>query len=177
MPLNKHGLPVQGRVLDTGRPSPVMLAPMQCSRHTGAKKLLLFILNSNFAGHPVSYPLLVVRRHLPVRSRDKRGKRMCFLSPCDEEPQKLAAARGQTVPEKGLPWVEMKSGQHLCPSSSLRDKGGHCRASPPGTHRCPLILILPPPVFSIPYDLLFIRNYSDQLQSPRPHLDSSGFGT
>ena len=93
MPLNKHGLPVQGRVLDTGRPSPVMLAPMQCSRHTGAKKLLLFILNSNFAGHPVSYPLLVVRRHLPVRSRDKRGKRMCFLSPCDEEPQKLAAAR------------------------------------------------------------------------------------
>lgn len=93
-PLNKPWLPAQGRVLGTGRPSPVLLAPMQCSGHTGAKNLLLFILNSNFAGHPVSYPLLIVRRHLPARSRDESGHRMCILSPCGEGPQKLAAARG-----------------------------------------------------------------------------------
>ena len=78
---------------------------MQCSGHTVAENLLLFILNSNFAGHPVSYPLLIVRRHLPARSRDESGNRICILSPCDEGPQKLAAPRGWTVPEKRLPWV------------------------------------------------------------------------
>ena len=31
---------------------------------------------------------------------------------------------------------EMKSGQHLCPSSSLQDKGGHSKANPPGIPRC-----------------------------------------
>lgn len=83
----------------------MMLAPMQCSGHSSTKNLLLFILNSNFAGHPVSYPHLIVRKHLPARSRGTSGNRMCILSPCDEGPQKLAAERGQTVPEKRFPWV------------------------------------------------------------------------
>ena len=69
--LNKPWLPAQGRVLGTGGPSPVLLAPMQHLGHTGTKNLLLFILNSNLTGRPVSYPVPLVRGHLPASSRRK----------------------------------------------------------------------------------------------------------
>lgn len=104
----------------TGGPSPVMLAPMQCSGHSSTKNLLLFILEFKFC-----WTSCVLSTSHSEKNTSQRDLGVRVVTECAFYHPVMRGLRnwlkdGPNSPRKRfLGLQEVKSRQHLCPSSSL----------------------------------------------------------